>query len=716
LIVLVQDDRALGLGWIEHIEVHDGSPKIIHCCPRCGRRRFSERKSRSPRYLCRGTDCGLEFDQPTEEEVRVTRFAAALANTVEPIDLPIITLPYQDNAKQNSIRPLHFAALEERLWMERDIADWYVETQGVARTYRDVGIAGFADRRARVDALDHEAMAAVIHGLLTHSKTISTDDEPSGPTVVAVQGPWGSGKSSLLHFISKRFAEPGREALGKARLTVAEAREVLRHPESVRPSAVRAEAGRWAPVWFNPWAHQSSEQLWAGLTRAILDAVDDRLHESVRERERYWLARNAARLDAGVIRRALRASARSPLLKLAIWSASIPLITRFMAIDKTVTFLGVPLYHASTFALVLPVLLLLTAAMHTAHRHFRGHAVHFLSPELLNGPVLSGALAKPGQDAGPVRDPLYRAKSGYLYLCQHDVKAVLRDANECGVGLIVFIDDLDRCGPQTTAEVLEAINLFLAEEFPHTRFVLALDPAVVAAQVDETYGALSSKGCLAHCDDPSPGWTFLRKLVQLPVALPAITDRGVDNLLRTELGTVADTSAPSVEADEPLLPEPQAEAPAVESPEPAAPRESPSDGLEHSPLVRDLLARRLRAQPNRSVREAKRLMTVWQYQVRLLALVDPLPPDADEQRACDLVLLAEIVTRWPALQRELAQRRDGEPGLVTLINAADDDTAWARAIRTLRIDRSRQPACDNLRELLRRDGMKRVGDLAGQLM
>src|SRR5262249_44887188 len=38
--------------------------------------------------------------------------------------------------------------------------------------------------------------------------------------------------------------------------------------------------------------------------------------------------------------------------------------------------------------------------------------------------------------------------------------------------------------------------------------------------------------------DPSPGWTFLRKLIQLPIALPTVSDDSVDRLLDHKLGPV----------------------------------------------------------------------------------------------------------------------------------------------------------------------------------
>jgi hypothetical protein len=88
--------------------------------------------------------------------------------------------------------------------------------------------------------------------------------------------------------------------------------------------------------------------------------------------------------------------------------------------------------------------------------------------------------------------------------------------------VVVFVDDLDRCSPGTVAQVIEAINLFLAGEFPNCVFVLGMEPGAVAAHVEVAYKDLSS----AHQQGRLPGdwstlgWRFLEKIVQLSVSLP----------------------------------------------------------------------------------------------------------------------------------------------------------------------------------------------------
>jgi hypothetical protein len=141
--------------------------------------------------------------------------------------------------------------------------------------------------------------------------------------------------------------------------------------------------------------------------------------------------------------------------------------------------------------------------------------------------------------------------------------------------------------------------------------------------------------------------------------------------------------------------------------------------LERHPDVQDLLIRRLAQQPDRSIREAKRLINVWQLYERVLTSTNPLTEPADAiYRAQHLILLAEIVTRWPALQRTLHHRADGTTALQQLAAAADDDdTAWLSTISQLSNHPAQhQPALANLRNLLREHDATAIADLAAQLL
>lgn len=82
--------------------------------------------------------------------------------------------------------------------------------------------------------------------------------------------------------------------------------------------------------------------------------------------------------------------------------------------------------------------------------------------------------------------------------------------------LVVLIDDLDRCLPETAIATLEAIRLFL--HVPKTAFVVAADEAMIEYSVRRHFPELPI---------PAAGMTsyarsYLEKLVQVPFRVPAL--------------------------------------------------------------------------------------------------------------------------------------------------------------------------------------------------
>ncbi|WP_305787192.1 P-loop NTPase fold protein [Symbioplanes lichenis] len=662
--------------------------------------------------------------------------------------------------------------------------------------YGDLRFRGASDRAVRYDRLHRKNLIAEIVDLLHR-----TTDNPqeSGPTVLSAEGAWGSGKSSVLEVVRRKLDQAGHHpvsAVSRRRLTAARADVLLGRPSPwsylrtiaadlhSRPAA-QPEPPRWVTAWFNPWAHQTSEQIWAGLTLSILNAAGQVLYPSEPEapavagsdsrwtsfrarrqkrrsrrrrdvnKEWYWLSRNRRHAQTRQLRWTLRRRALSPLLAIAVAGLLVPVIARLLDPSIKYSLWGHSL-RGSQVAMALPAVLLALGVIHSVFRYYCGRASRWLPPEVFAGPLPSGGQSS-ATAALPdsIRDPFYSARAGYLYLVQHDVGAVLDDLRRANVDVIVFVDDLDRCNPGTTAEVLEAINLFLSERLNGTRFVLGLDPAIVAAHLDSVYPDLAAR---SSGEDPSFGWTFLRKLIQLPIVLPRLHDATIDRL-------VADLLQPAMtEARQPTVPgtAPDGDGEAVPeastTPDEARPALSsvhgveadeqeqalpgsatPSDEQESSgrddqdapltvvmrvardrhPLVRDLLAERIKNQAERSPRDIKRLLTVWQYYVRVLDRTDSgdiLAGDHVVRRARNLVIFAEIVTRWPALRGRLQASATPPPGLREdagtlasgwrvldeLAHVAGDDSQWSHALVRLKLTgEADRTAMGNLRRLLR---------------
>jgi predicted KAP-like P-loop ATPase len=82
---------------------------------------------------------------------------------------------------------------------------------------------------------------------------------------------------------------------------------------------------------------------------------------------------------------------------------------------------------------------------------------------------------------------------------------------ELGVTLVVLIDDLDRCLPETTISTLEAIRLFL---FLHnTAFVIAADNDMIKHAVRKHFDGIEENILVTN---------YLDKLIQVPIRVPPL--------------------------------------------------------------------------------------------------------------------------------------------------------------------------------------------------
>ncbi|MFD6713655.1 hypothetical protein AMK25_05445 [Micromonospora sp. TSRI0369] len=94
--------------------------------------------------------------------------------------------------------------------------------------------------------------------------------------------------------------------------------------------------------------------------------------------------------------------------------------------------------------------------------------------------------------------------------------AALMEALEDEVAaVVVFIDDLDRCLPETVVDTFEAIRLLLGA--PRTAFVLAAHPQIVAVAIDARYPELRDDQRASGI-----GAQYLEKMLQQKITVPAL--------------------------------------------------------------------------------------------------------------------------------------------------------------------------------------------------
>jgi phospholipase C len=429
------------------------------------------------------------------------------------------------------------------------------------------------------DKLGYEAYADAIATFIRHP-----DTEP--PLTIGIKGPWGSGKTSLMRMVEQKLDPLSRGKRQDIPLAARSREKVAPRPRRSRDTQNGSEPSRvsnrevfkkasqpahpgpaadsslstdpppgeedtqaWRPtVWFNPWMYQSGEQIWAGFAYEIITQVTRRL--PLGDRERFWLRLNLARLDREVVRRRAYRLLLERLVPVALAGAAIAALAIVVLIlARLAPQLGSALHRTAAALFSAGALGVLGGAIVAAIR-FARQSASVAFGGLVSEPAMLAQGARnesAGLLSGAVIDPDYQSRTGFLHLVNTDMRRVLDIFATPSRPLVVFVDDLDRCSPGAVVQVIEAINLFLAGEFPNCIFVLAMEPDVVAADIEVAY-----QGQMARLNDrpaahgwDTLGWRFLDKIVQLPLSLPTVDKQLRTNFVRSLLNVPAGLGAGS---------------------------------------------------------------------------------------------------------------------------------------------------------------------------
>lgn len=161
-----------------------------------------------------------------------------------------------------------------------------------------------------------------------------------------------------------------------------------------------------------------------------------------------------------------------------------------------------------------------------------------VDPSGMAGDIASGANTLTPADAQGLLDKVPKGEENLrrnIREFREDFAKLLAEAKI--KTLVVFIDDLDRCMPDTIIETLEAIKLFLF--VPGTAFVLGADERLVEYAVRLRFPELPNA-------EIEVGRNYLEKLVQFPMRIPPLNTVEVQsyaNLLFAQLDLGPDSNA-----------------------------------------------------------------------------------------------------------------------------------------------------------------------------
>ncbi|HKS47112.1 MAG TPA: P-loop NTPase fold protein [Amycolatopsis sp.] len=238
-------------------------------------------------------------------------------------------------------------------------------------------------------------------------------------------------------------------------------------------------------VSFSPWQYEDYDDVKVALMTTILDAIGDRIADDAPEQDKVFVLRRWARGFGRWGRRIGRGG-------LAVVPTAAPLIAQ--GLDPTMDPAVLDMIKASASA--------------TATE----------GAKLLQDPKPADS-APTSRDTEPITDAgQFRTEFEGLVEDLADVEAI-----------VVFIDDLDRCLPETVVDTFESIRLFVNTS--KTAYVIAANQAVVESAIDSRYPELVRDGV-------GLGANYLEKMLQLKVTIPQLSAPEADtymNLLLAEL-------------------------------------------------------------------------------------------------------------------------------------------------------------------------------------
>lgn len=395
------------------------------------------------------------------------------------------------------------------------------------------------DRWTTQDSLGYFPYAYAIYKFLTDKNT-------APPLAISIQAPWGGGKTSMMRMIQGQLDPESLKKIGKApaiseKATIKDVQEELIKlsgdkagtmalGESARfqvPS-IASEGERRVTIWFNAWKYESTAQVWAGLADSIVHQIGDRLNPV--EREMFWLRLRLRHIDATKIRDKIHAQ----LLNLfwEKWLGVLWVCIPGLILSLSVALTGKILQNKG-WESVGWVGTVLTSILTSV----TGAAQWKKSESKIQKQPAAFSLGE------CVEAPEYAKNLGFIHQVVEDLRRVFEIIPKKHLPMVIFIDDLDRCSPNKVSDVIEAVNLFLAGEFPDCMFVMGIDDEMVAAALNKAHSEVISK-LPSYAKSASIGWRFMDKFVQLPFIVPPPTraelKKYADSLLSEDSGEPAE--------------------------------------------------------------------------------------------------------------------------------------------------------------------------------
>lgn len=412
---------------------------------------------------------------------------------------------------------------------------------------RELREAGVNDRPTTTDTLGFSEYVDVLEAFLTHEDT-------SPPLTVGIEGPWGSGKSSLMKMLEARLEGEDRSGrlAGVASLLrdrvrthrTAPGRAGTAPPAEAGDTAtdggtVTAEDGESAKgeegdeasrtrltVFFDPWRHDAEDAIWAAFALEFLRQVRQALP---------WYRRWLGDISLAV-RRIQWERGRSGLVVTGLLTLGVAVLALFLT--GGLFLLGeASVRYAADAALGTGGGQAVPNSVVKAVAQGGGVTVSLVAVLAVWDRVRSRVFDPLRADINRyLADPGYEDRVSFIEQFHEDFDHIVA-AYAGDDPVYVFIDDLDRCRFSRVAELMGSLTLLL-DNNPHVYFIFGMDRQKVAAGLAAKHGDLyeylydtGEEAVTKHDLGLRFGYEYLEKFIQIRVPIPQPESGDLDRFL-----------------------------------------------------------------------------------------------------------------------------------------------------------------------------------------
>ncbi|TNE67731.1 MAG: hypothetical protein EP335_00465 [Alphaproteobacteria bacterium] len=384
-----------------------------------------------------------------------------------------------------------------------------------------------ADHATADDLLGYYPIAKGIASFVSDRRTAL-------PLTVAVDGAWGTGKSSLMKMLGNEL-DPDRPDEATAIRKRGWWQRLKGLGRGMKHGVIRLWAGlflslmpqfrkkpepatdrKFATVFVNAWRHGRGTQLKANIVNEVLGALTRRYGADFLVRLEFNRLDRAALLRAG-----LRSFFTNGVTLFIVGLFSLLLVKALWDTGENSWIAGLLLYLGQDKAWQSLV----------EHKETSSFIALFVNAFLIGWKALPAP-----KIVDYIEAPDYLALAGPDAQVERDFARMLAALRTRDRYLALFIDDLDRCSPAECAAVIEALNTFFGTDRNECLFVLGMHREMVAESLEVAYEKLAQKidkNQLLSEQKPF-GRRFLEKIVQFFVTLPEpdaeATERFLDAL------------------------------------------------------------------------------------------------------------------------------------------------------------------------------------------